>query len=311
LDGFFVKSKEEIGMFLKKSKTFIALMMVFMLLFSITAFAAAKQGITYTALGDSIAFGTGATDGVGYTDMFNTHLERKFGPGLYINLSADGVTSDELLAALLYPGDPFNVQSAVSAADIITISIGGNDLLGPFQETLNGFIALNYTIPDGGGAINFEAFISDFTEWEMDQSAQPAITAMFAGLYSDWPGLVQNFAMNWTQIIGIIRDLNPTADVYVNTVFNPLKFSPNLYQFADSAIQGLNLPIMGYAPVYGYKVVDVYSRFASYNNPKKLAVGDLSTLALYKYPGFNGPVPLHPTDMGYRFIFNMHKDLMD
>ncbi|MBV1756479.1 MAG: SGNH/GDSL hydrolase family protein [Dethiosulfatibacter sp.] len=298
-------------MFFKKFKTFIALTMVIMLLFSITAFATAKQGITYTALGDSIAYGTGATDGIGYTDMFNAHLERKFGDGMYINLSADGVTSGGLLYALSYPGDPLGVQAAVYGADVITISIGGNDLLGPFQVALNGFIAQFYSIPGGGGAINFEAFMSDFAKWEMDQSTQPGFTAMLASLYSDWPDLVQNFAVNWARIIDIIEDLNPDADIYVNTVFNPLKFSPALYEFADQAIQGLNIPIMSLAPVYGYKVVDVYSKFSSYNNPKKLAVGDLSTLAVYKYPGYNGPVPLHPTDMGYKFIFNMHKDLMD
>lgn len=297
-------------MFFKKFKTFFALMMVIMLLFSITVFAAVKQGVTYTALGDSIAYGTGATDGIGYTDMLNAHLERKFGEGMYINLSADGVNSDDLLAALMTPGDPFGVQAAVYDAAIITISIGGNDLLGPFLEALGQVLLNNYF---DGYIVDFEGFMSDFAEWELDPISQPQFSVMLAGLYVTLPELVGDFTYNWGLIIHQIRLLNPLADIYVNTVFNPLKFSPALYEFADPAIQGLNMSIMGLAPIYGYKVVDVYSEFDTFNNPKRLAVGDLSTMAamLSDPDNYNGPVPLHPTDMGYRFILNMHKDLMD
>jgi lysophospholipase L1-like esterase len=295
-------------MFFKKLKTFIALMMVIMLVFSITAFAAAKQGVSYLAIGDSIAFGTGATDGIGYTDMFNTHLERKFGEGTYINLSQNGVTSDMILTDLsaLLMG-PYENQLVFRNADIITISIGGNDLLGPFMKEIEQIIEDFYTKE---GVIDYQSFMSDFTKWEMDPLSQPQFNGMLVNLSAALPELVENFFENWAQIIYIIKVLNPTADIYVNTVFNPLKFSPALYDFADPAIQGLNMFIMGLAPDR-YKVVDVYTKFDTFNNPKKLAVGDLSTFAMYKYPGYNGPVPLHPTDMGYKFIFNMHKDLMD
>jgi hypothetical protein len=160
------------------------------------------------------------------------------------------------------------------------------------------------------GVIDYQSFMSDFTKWEMDPLSQPQFNGMLVNLSAALPELVENFFENWAQIIYIIKVLNPTADIYVNTVFNPLKFSPALYDFADPAIQGLNMFIMGLAPDR-YKVVDVYTKFDTFNNPKKLAVGDLSTFAMYKYPGYNGPVPLHPTDMGYKFIFNMHKDLMD
>jgi len=229
-----------------------------------------------------------------------------------MNLSADGVTSDDLLTALLHPEDPFGMQAAVYSADVITISIGGNDLLGPFIEAMGEVIFEYYLIPDmGWGAIDFERLLSDLAQWEMDPSSQPQFNLMLANLSVALPGLVEDFALNWGQIIYQIRLLNTTADIYVNTVYNPLKFSPILNQFADQAIQGLNIPIIALATMYDYKVVDVYSKFESYNNPKKLAVGDLSTLALFSDPDYNGEVPFHPTDMGYKFIFNMHKELME
>jgi len=168
---------------------------------------------------------------------------------------------------------------------------------------------LYYMDPDN--TVDFESLLSDLAEWELDPTTQPQFNMMLSDLMIEFPNFVYNFATNWGLIISRIRALNPEADIYVNTVFNPLKFSQNLYQFADPAIQGLNVPILFLAGTYDYKVVDVYSRFEEYRNPKKLAVGDLSTFASLMDPDYSGPVPLHPTDMGYSFIFNMHKDLMD
>jgi lysophospholipase L1-like esterase len=290
----------------KKTKVLLAVFMAIIMVFSSTVFGVTKQGIIYTALGDSIAYGTGATDLVGYTDLFNAHLTKVFGEGTYLNLSYDGATSKQLLWALYNSTD---LQTAVGASEVITISIGGNDLLGPFLEAFGGVIFLYYMDPDN--TVDFESLLSDLAEWELDPTTQPQFNMMLSDLMIEFPNFVYNFATNWGLIISRIRALNPEADIYVNTVFNPLKFSQNLYQFADPAIQGLNVPILFLAGTYDYKVVDVYSRFEEYRNPKKLAVGDLSTFASLMDPDYSGPVPLHPTDMGYSFIFNMHKDLMD
>jgi hypothetical protein len=43
--------------------------------------------------------------------------------------------------------------------------------------------------------------------------------------------------------------------------------------------------------------VDVYTKFGDYGNPRKLSVWGLA-----------GAVPLHPTDRGYKFIYNLLKD---
>lgn len=290
-------------------KVILAVFMAIIMVFSSTVFGVTKQGVIYTALGDSIAYGTGATDLVGYTDLFNKHLTRKFGEGTYLNMSYNGATSDDLSMALYDLSDSLGVQTAISASEVITISIGGNDLLGPFLVAL-GEVVLNYYLnPDN--TVDFESLLSDLSEWEYDSTTHNQFNEMLMGLSSELSILVYNFTSNWGLIINRIRDLNPNADIYVNTVFNPLKFSPSLYQFADPAIQGLNQPIHLLADLYDYKVVDVYSMFEAFGNPKILAVGDLSTLEFMDDSDYSGPIPLHPTDMGYRFIFNMHKDLLD
>ena len=293
-----------------KSKVFLAIFMSIIMVLSSTVFAGTKQEITYTALGDSIAFGTGATDFVGYTDLFSEHLTRKFGEVTYINLAEDGEKSEDLLMDLIFSTD---LQNDVAASDVITISIGGNDLLGPFLDAFERVIEWYYTYPDS--SVDYESLLSDLAEWEMDPTTHPQFNEMLQVLSENMDNYFSDFATNWGQIIFLIRTLNSEADIYVNTVFNPLKFSPSLYEYVDPAIQGLNWAIYSFADSnnydFDYKVVDVYSKFKAYGNPKKLVVGDLSTLAIMAYPDYNGPIPLHPTDMGYKFIFNMHKDLMD
>ena len=85
-----------------------------------------------------------------------------------------------------------------------------------------------------------------------------------------------------------------------------------LLEWVDPFVQSINAIIMNDTQVqmYDYKVVDVYIAFKDYSNPKKLEVGDLSNLAEFSIDPETVPVPLHPTDLGYKFIFNLHKDLL-
>lgn len=297
---------------MKKFRTALSIVMAILLLMTSTVLAAPKEGIVYTALGDSIAFGTGGTDGIGYTDYFNDHLSKVYGEGNYLKLAQNGLTSSDLLGSLLGPTDPYGVQAAVADSDLITISIGGNDLLGPFLE---GFIGLvfdhYYSYPAG---IDIESLMADLEGWQADpmNSDYQHFNALLYSLSTTaFPAGVSGFSANWPQTIARVKALNPDAAVYVNTVYNPFVNIPLLHDFADPFIQGLNAPIIGCAEMYGYKVVDVYSEFEEYGNPVKLAVGDLSNLAEFFVDPNTVPVPLHPTDMGYKFICNMHKDLME
>ncbi len=268
-----------------------------------------KQGIVYTALGDSIAYGTGATDQYGYTDMLNEHLTRINGTGQYFNLSADGVTSSMLSTALY---NSYQVQGAVAAADVITISIGGNDLLGLFLSGFGQLIVDNYSIPVEP-FVNFNQLMMDLKGWQANpyDPEYSHFNQLLIDLAGQFPSAVGGFNYNWLEIIGRIIELNPDADIYVNTVYNPFVNIPILHDAIDPFIQALNVAIEDYADDFDYKVVDVYSAFQGYRNPKKLAVGDLSNLVEFIMDPTTVPVPLHPTDLGYKFIFNMHKDLMD
>ena len=94
----------------------------------------------YTALGNSIAFGVGASfnvndtenHGYGYVYYFRDFLSTIFPCTNLINRAQSGFTSSDLLQQL-QNNDPVT-REAVKKANLITINIGGNDLLECFHS---------------------------------------------------------------------------------------------------------------------------------------------------------------------------------
>lgn len=316
---------------MKRFKVALSILLILIMSIASPAFAApkdkpVKQGIVYTALGDSIAFGTGATGQYGYTDMFNDHLTRTRGAGQYFELSKDGVTSTLLLESL----DNLQVQAAVAAADVITISIGGNDLLGLFLIGFGQLIKDNYSI-QYPPFVNIDKLMMDLADWQADPFNLDYLhfNQLLIGLDDQFTTAVDGFEDNWPAIIEEVRAINKTsdknADIYVNTVYNPFINVPILHKAVDEHIQRLNAAIEENAEDNNYKVVDVYQAFEDYYNPQKPELGDLSNLAQFVQPiivsgqvvsyKFDSdtdvvPVPLHPTNRGYKIIFNMLKGSM-
>src|SRR5215471_11233472 len=97
----------------------------------VTQFAAPRaQAATtlYTALGDSIGFGLFAPIGDGYVPTYERFIEADNGASVSsINLSVPGWTSGDLLGAIR---GNLLFRVSVAASPIVTINIGGNDLLG-------------------------------------------------------------------------------------------------------------------------------------------------------------------------------------
>lgn len=81
----------------------------------------------YTAVGDSLTFGMGALPGGGFVPLYRRMAEEHLQKFVaYENLGINGLTSEELYERLLR--DPL-FKRHLNNADLITISIGGNDLI--------------------------------------------------------------------------------------------------------------------------------------------------------------------------------------
>lgn len=89
----------------------------------------ASEPASYVAIGDSLATGAGAERGYAerYAELLDANTEATL---RFENLARDGASSADLLAALR--GAP-GLAEALSGADVVTINIGGNDLLGAQQ----------------------------------------------------------------------------------------------------------------------------------------------------------------------------------
>lgn len=81
----------------------------------------------YTAIGDSLTTGFGALPGNGFVPVYRRMAEVELRRQVISqNLGVNGLTSDELEQRLRYQAI---YQQSLRNADIITISIGGNDLI--------------------------------------------------------------------------------------------------------------------------------------------------------------------------------------
>ena len=145
--------------------------------FAVIAFAE-EESVDYVVLGDSIAFGAG---------MVNT-VEACYGKIVadtngynYVNYSIPGITSGVLLTMLT---DGENIRASVEEAEIISISIGGNNFL------TNNIVGLA-----------FDCLV------KKDLSSFDKIADVF---YDEFCAIMDE-----------INKLNPDAAVLIQTLYNP------------------------------------------------------------------------------------------
>lgn len=85
-----------------------------------------KSRWDYVALGDSVPYGAGDVAGRSFVPLYAHLIEQDTGASVRVhNLATDGGTARDLLGQLR--NDP-KVRRALKGAEIVTISIGGNDL---------------------------------------------------------------------------------------------------------------------------------------------------------------------------------------
>lgn len=83
------------------------------------------DGFHLTALGDSLTRGVGDREGKGYVRRLHDMLQKESGQGISLsNLGVSGATIGDLQASLEQEG----VRHAIAQANIIVLTIGGNDL---------------------------------------------------------------------------------------------------------------------------------------------------------------------------------------
>jgi len=125
--------------------------------------------VYYIALGDSVAYGYGVAEDDRYTDLLFEKLKEKEIVNQYKNLSKTGFTTGLLLHQL--NNLSVEEQEAFKAAKVITINIGGNNILQPLIGYLPDFQEITDMLSEAAGiavdAMGVAAEIDELSaEWE-------------------------------------------------------------------------------------------------------------------------------------------------
>lgn len=248
--------------------------------------ALALEG-TYVALGDSIADGYGLADD---EQSFPELVAAERGYDLKTVTSSDGWTSDDLLAQLSDEG----VAAEVAAADVVTITVGGNDLMGALYDYLaekaGGFVTaelIEEMLTSGGGALDLgnpaaSLVMGELAGFPASEQASAAITELGANL---------------TSIVSGIKTANPDATIVITNQYNPYGHLDDevvkaVVSAFDQGVTTLNTALQSLATSAGVPVADVYALFdASETAPCNAWVQDSKA-----------NLDFHPNALGHELI---------
>ena len=260
--------------------------------------AAFAQGEVYVALGDSISTGYGLTDSYA---CFTRQIAASKSYALKSH-AVDGATSSTLLAKLSDPA----VAADVASADVITITIGGNDLMGALYL----YLANQYN-KTNGTALS-AADIQNALMGKHETIEQTIILIFASSVLSDFPqsaeasSALRQLGTNLTASIAAIKNANPDVTLIVANQYNPYSYAAKnvnplfaaavntIVEAFETGITALNATIATMSLQLGYDVADVSSAFKSAEeNPCNASFASLPI-----NPDF------HPNAYGHSLIAN-------
>ncbi len=251
----------------------------------VPASASAAGTGSYVALGDSISAGYGLSEGeLSFPEM----LERDTGYVLTDFSSNDGVTSEDLLETL----NKSEVIAAVRDADVITITVGGNDLMNALYEYLADVPGVSMTADQiRDGLVN--GTIKD-----------PLVLLTLMNSLSGFPSsshaedALKTLSTNLSSALAQIKVMNPDVTCIIASQYNPYwhikeAAAIGIVLTFETGVLDLNTTLAEVAQTQGVTAVDVYGAFhVSADNPCNAhftAIGD-----------FN--LDFHPNALGLKLI---------
>lgn len=259
------------------------------------------QGIhNYVALGDSITYGTGLENI--QTESYANLLAENFGTTVQ-NYAQDGMNS----SWLLYNIEQGKYVEDIKNADIITISVGSNDLFWPFYQKLAEIFGVNITKPHD----LLKGIVENFSTATLIEKYD-MISELYKTTYSDDTKkelelAVKEHTENWPKLISKIKEINPTAKLIAVEYYNPyhhiilplvgngaLSFS----FYVDSYIDSLNQTLYENVNL-GYDIADIKETFHSI---------DSTNVAISI---FNFNLDPHPNKNGHRIIYEKIIELLN
>lgn len=293
-----------------KRRLLAILVCVSMALGMMPAIAHADEGDVekYLALGDSISSGYGLDDKE--TQSFVNVFAKMNGFEADDSLAREGLTSSDLL--LMVASE--EASAKISEADVISVTIGGNDIL----SALYGYLASTYNTvypePHLTAADVRTILAGD------DLAKKNELIAFAAIVVEDFPesdeaaAALESFSKNLSGIVASIKGLNPDVKILVSNLYNPYAFvarelvgtdyqeMANAMSAAfDTGASALGAAIGAGSMTGGYLVADTYNAIdAATENPCNANVTVVSAAPLV----VDFDLDFHPNAYGHALFAN-------
>ena len=205
----------------------------------------------YVALGDSISNGYSddpESEIISYPQLIANDLQEIAGEE--VELARDtknGLTTTKLNSVILQRED---VQESLKKADLVTVTIGANDLMNQFKKVSREILNNNTHFMTANQAL--EALQDGI-------KANPLLLVKVVSAISNWD--YTSFEEQWKLAMENIDDLRPEgSEMVVTTIYNPtesMELPGTLNAIVEGLISKMNDIILSYADDYEYQVVEL------------------------------------------------------
>lgn len=279
---------------MKKIKKIPSIVITLIILYELIApivFAATTNPQKYLALGDSIAYGYGLSNINSQSYAQIVRAKSNISQNDFSNLAVSGMTCKEFYTKI----QTIQYTQAIKSADIITISIGSNELLGIATSAISTVTGIPQKDPD---------FVKKVQQVFVEASGLKKLTLAYK-LYSYFTSnetkttIEKNIASyneNWSKSVTYIKKTNPNATIIATEFYNPYYeiglSSYDLGSFVDEYICKMNdiLKTSSQSETI-YKIAKIYDDFNT-TNPRitnvNIDFGDFSKINVDPHPNKDG-----------------------
>ena len=272
--------------------TLIIVLLSVSYMYPIITYADTSTFKTYVALGDSIAYGYGLSDRD--TESYAAKVAKKYNisSSNFKNLAVSGMTCEEFYEQI----QKSEYTNAIKSANLITISIGSNELLGIVIRAVADVTGVSADDPD---------FVTKAQNAFLNASAIQKVT-MLNKIYKfctseetkvTIENAIKKYEEKWKQSVEYIKNQNPDVVIVATEFYNPyyeVAFASwDISGFVDEYIKKMNVILTSYSnSEKEYKIAKIYSSFNT-TNPRVTNVNIATS-------NFN--IDPHPNTLGHEII---------
>lgn len=210
-----------------------------------------QDTIEYIAFGDSIAKGytCDKSELVPYPELVRGQLESHHKTTTMLtNTAKNGISTIKLNNKILADEA---VIAKIRTADVITLTIGSNDLMDEFKKVCQEIIGRNEKFQDLDDAIQM---------LDVEMKEHPSLIFKAISALSSWD--YDTFEENYQVTMEIItQNKKPSAQIVVTNLYNPVKslgLPGTMNTVVDGIISAMNNIIDRHTQEYEYQVVDLF-----------------------------------------------------